>query len=262
MASQEEVNIDYGESPVETKIVSENQATLDELVDISKCIYKDIVQYCKDKRGIKEIIRTPRSYEDCRNRFERLGLISRDKLERPKPKKVEYNDDPLDQNLESDEYTKVVKHLQEKYRSFHSSFPIFIRYTVQTLDYSPVAFRKFIDDYRKAVLKTELQFFELQRNYIVYLYRELNGHWSPEDVRRLSSNIMDALIKEKKDLKKITDEVDEEMKERGVKIRAAKRAELLKFMATHKIGAFAATAQPPQTTTQTDAQPSTTQNVD
>ena len=225
-------NVDYAETPVETTIISNSSATIDELVSIGRSIYKDIMDYCTEKRGVKEIKRVAISLEDCTNRFERLGLISRDKLERPhKPKKVESIYDETNwEELEKDEYTKLVKRLQEKYKDFNASFPVFIRWTVQTGDFHEKALRRYLNDFAKSTLKTENDFFELQRNYVVYLYRALNPHWDTDRVRRLSSDIMNALTREKKEMKEIADEVEKEMDEKAIEIRKFKREALRQYL--------------------------------
>ena len=231
-SAQMQPNVDYAETPVETTILSNSSATIDELVDIGRSIHRDIMDYCKEKRGVKEIKRVAISLEDCHNRFERLGLISRDKLDRrPKPKKTDSVYDETNwEELEKDEYTSLVKRLQEKYKDFNASFPVFIRWTVQTGDFHEKALRHYLTDFSKAKLKTETDFFELQRNYVVYLYRALNPHWDTERVKRLSSDIMDALVKEKKEMKDIADEVEKEMDEKAVEIRKFKREALYQYL--------------------------------
>ena len=41
-------HIEYGEAPVSTTVVSQNSATLDELVAIGTSIYQEVIDYSKE----------------------------------------------------------------------------------------------------------------------------------------------------------------------------------------------------------------------
>ena len=219
-----ESNVDYGESQVETTIVSSNYATIEQLVQMGIEIFKEIKQYCKthkfdDEEIVKEenyevkipnVIQPEESAEI--KKISKLNLLISRYGKEPKRKiKKPVNEDiPID---DKDEYRKVVKELQYKYKDFNASFPIFIRWTVQTLDFDADALREFLRKHSQSKLRTMEDFLELQTKYVVYLYKAKHPHWNTTTVTDLGVRLMQALIKEEKEFKDVSKEVDAEMKE-------------------------------------------------
>jgi hypothetical protein len=195
-------NVEYGEAQVETNIVSANYATLENLVEIGTQIYKEILNYCKKDEKKPE---KPKIQEEV-SKLSRL--ISRHHVVEKKPK-VKHEEETID--LESTEYRKVVSMLQKKYKDFNTSFPIFIRWTVQTGDFDASALREFLRKHASTGLKSMEDFLQLQTKYVVYLYQAKHPHWDTRKVVELGSQLMEALIKEEKEFKEAADEVEKEM---------------------------------------------------
>jgi len=195
-------NVEYGEAQVETNIVSANYATLENLVEIGTQIYKEVLNYCKKDEKKPE---KPKIHEEV-SKLSRL--ISRHHIVEKKPK-VKREEETID--LESTEYRKVVSMLQKKYKDFNTSFPIFIRWTVQTGDFDASALREFLRKHASTGLKSMEDFLQLQTKYVVYLYQAKHPHWDTRKVVELGSQLMEALIKEEKEFKEVADEVEKEM---------------------------------------------------
>lgn len=181
--------VEYGESP-EAIISSESYATVDEILAISEQIYKDILVLYKKKQAV------------------------------PLP------DSSFEGITDSDEYTRVVKNLQQRYKQFNTSYPIFIRWTVQTGHYSKAAFRKFLEKLTITNPKTMEEFLELQRNYVVYLYKEMNPHYNTAYVNSMSSKLLTEMIKEETKFKEVSKEVDKDFEELDI-MRKKKNIELI-----------------------------------
>jgi len=162
--------VEQGEAPVDTVISSSSYATVEEIISIADDIYQDVLKQYKKKL-------LPEQFTGIKD---------------------------------TDEYTRVVKDLQQRYKEFNTSFPIFIRWTVQTGDYSRVAFKKFLEKYATFPLRTMEDFLSLQRDYVVYLYKEKNPHWDTARVNAMSSSLINELIKEEKKFKKVSEEVDKD----------------------------------------------------
>jgi len=219
-----EPNVEYGESQVETTIVSSNYATIEQLVQMGTDIYNEIKQYCKthkfDDTEIEDYdkkvpITINETDSDEVKKISKLNLLisrldkTKELKRKPKVKKSP-EEIPID---DKDEYRKVVKELQTKYKDFNASFPIFIRWTVQTLDFDAGALREFLRKHAQSKLRTMEDFLELQTKYVVYLYKAKHPHWNTNTVADLGVRLMTALIKEEKEFKDVSKEVEAEMKE-------------------------------------------------
>lgn len=256
--SKEEVNYDYGEAPVETQVLSANYGTIDQLVKIGEEIYKKIIDFSKEKRReLKpaqtqlqlppppvEIIPTKMDSSNDETteldremrKLERLNMIIQRRQnfrKRSKTReKVEKVDEDID--LEDTNYKEIVRKLQEEYKDFNISFPIFIRWTAQTGDFYPNALRKFLALHAATRLKDMEEFLRLQTKYAVYTYKEKYPHWDTAKVIKMSSDIMKALMKEDKEFKEVNEEVKKDM-EADQKIRTEYMMSKLKekFTALH-----------------------------
>ena len=223
-----EENIDYGESEVETTVVSSNYAKIDDLVLIGQQIYQDVLDYSasqKDKKVHKTLqAKTAKEYTDILSR-----LLTRHKpLSTRKEIVPKEDDDEVD--LNSTEYRVLVKNLQEKYKDFNTSFPIFIRWTVQTGEFDTGALREFLRKHATSKLRTMDDFLMLQTKYVTYLYKARHPHWNTSEIVRLADQLMTALIKEEKEFKKVSKEVEAEMKETEAENAKFLREKLLQLL--------------------------------
>ena len=223
----EPANVEYGESQVETNIFSSAYATIDDLLDISEQIYKDVLKYYRLK-GWKSEHEKNTTLEALHHKlsFTKIGnVMLQSKKSKtltpiaPSTKKSISPISSLEHNDKQDEYSDVVRKLQQEYKDFNITFPIFIRCTVQTGDYNKKAMRAFLEKHSRTRMQSMTDFLELQKDYVIYLYRETHPHWNPKDVIRMSQNILDALHREHKEFKDMADEVDKDFKEYELKQR-------------------------------------------
>ena len=128
---------------------------------------------------------------------------TRKKKTAPEPEEIAVSD--------KDEYRDLVRTLQNKYKDFNASFPIFIRWTVQTGEYSPNALRSFLRKHAQTRLKSMEDFLQLQVNYVKYIFMEKNKHYNTDRLHRLAEDLMRALLKEEKEFKDVSKEVEADM---------------------------------------------------
>lgn len=220
----EEENVDYGEADVETTIVSSKHATIEELVRIGQEIYQKVLDFSAARKVKKE--HKPLTVKHYTDKLSRL--MSRHKPLSTKKEIVEYEDDD-EIDLNSSDYQTLVKSLQYEYKDFNASFPIFIRWTAQTGDFDPDALREFCRKHAKTGLKTMEDFLSLQTKYVTYLYKAKHPHWNTSEIVRLADQLMTALIKEEKEFKEVTKEVEKELEEKKKTTTEWQRQELLAY---------------------------------
>ena len=203
---------------------------------IGEEIYKEIGDFCKKKRqedaADKPMLMPPPEVpkllptkmdekvvnEDEEREIRKMvrlnTVIQRRQNFRKKSTTVKYEkheNETID--LDNEDYKRLVRMLQEKYKDFNASFPIFIRWTVQTGDFYPGALRKFLAVHAATRLKDMEEFLRLQTKYAVYTYKEKYPHWDTSRVAQMSSDIMKSLMKEDKEFKEVNEEVKKDMEE-------------------------------------------------
>lgn len=215
-------NVIRSEVPVNCASITQNSATVDELIDMAVEIYKEIIDYCDPKRTKK----VPKDAKELNGKT----LLSRFNDRVVVHTESRDEDDYIAPTNE--EYKGLVKYLQDKYRDFNASFPIFIRWTVQTGEFNEVAFRKFLNKYSRQKMKSMDDFLELQTDYVLMLYKEKHPHYNQSRLQQLHVDMMKSLIKEHKDFKDVAKDVDKEMEEQKKKNIAHIREQMFQLLNT------------------------------
>lgn len=203
------MSVDNGSSMVESStIVSNNQGTIDEIVEIGQSIYQDVLKYSKDKR--KKIVRFVNAYNDDGPLVSGSGKVIHSRNH--KGPVVSYGEEKIEQ-LNDDDFKTLIAILREKYRDFNVSFPVIMRWTAQMGEYSKKAMSKFLLKYSKTKMKSMDDFLELQKDYVIFLYQEKNPHWNTRVVANMATNLVTALKKEEKEFEEASEEVQKEIDE-------------------------------------------------
>jgi len=241
----EEPNVDYGEAPVSTSVITQNSATLDQLVKLGESIYKEVIEYCKARRAEADNSEKPAIESDfadtasadaaiAADKSATAKISGKDKLEqlkfekelRENPRRVSAalkkkradgdDDNPFSSEYavtDKDEYTFLVKRLQNDYKDFNASFPVFIRWTVQTGEFDRGALEKFLKKHAITRLRTMEDFLDLQVDYVGFIFEAKHKHYDTAKRDRLKATMRKALSKEQSDFKKTGETVEKDMKE-------------------------------------------------
>lgn len=134
---------------------------------------------------------------------------------------------------------ELLKHLQELHPDFNSSFPLVLRWTVQTKQFRRAAMVRYLDYMKGREWKDRKEFLTDQGEYLVYLWREMKKKFSAKELNDYRKFVVDALLKEDEELEKMKKEAETEVKKIDEKIDQERRRKLYALLT----GAKAATVE-------------------
>jgi hypothetical protein len=129
---------------------------------------------------------------------------------------------------------ELLERLQEKYKNFTTSFPIVLRWMVQMRQFSAAALRKYLLKHASVKLDTREAFLELQADYIVLLYRELNRHPDEAFMKKYRASIVKQLIDEDKEFIETQKQVEKDFAQREVVLDQERRQRLFEYLTALK----------------------------
>jgi hypothetical protein len=125
--------------------------------------------------------------------------------------------------------------LQNDYKDFATSFPLVLRWAVQLRQFSPKAFHKYLLKHATTPLHNQRDFLELQAEYLVFLFRERNSHADEAKVRQYRESVVEMLVKEEEQFKKIQEEVAQEVKRSDAAADRDRRQRLYESLLAQKV---------------------------
>ena len=103
--------------------------------------------------------------------------------------------------------------LQNEFKDFNNSFPLVLRWMVQTRQYSSAALSKYLKKHSTATLDTRESFLRLQAEYLVLLYKENNSHQNGAAIKNYRDSIVKQLLDEDKKFMKLQEIAANELTE-------------------------------------------------
>jgi hypothetical protein len=105
----------------------------------------------------------------------------------------------------------LLSNLQIEYSDFFKSFPLILRWMVQMKQFKIKVFKEYLKIFINKKISSKIEFLQLQGDYIVMLYKELNPLCSKEQLNKYESDIVNLLLKEDSDFKEIEEEAKKEI---------------------------------------------------
>ena len=139
----------------------------------------------------------------------------------------------------NDKFDVLLKNVQFKYKDFADSYPIILRWMVQSKEFDAIAFTKFVKriSVRDHLMwKSASDFIEAQASYLVDLHtinqRRQGKHPGPVDIASYRTWIVSVLEKEHREFREACTEADKRVKEIN-KIAADERRKRVIATLTH-----------------------------
>jgi hypothetical protein len=122
----------------------------------------------------------------------------------------------------------ILNLLHAENKDFAVTFPVIVRWMVDARQFSSRAFMQFITIYAKnrAEVKTRKDYWKLQADYPVLLFRERHKHKSLKDINKYRDDLTDALVKEDEEFQKVLDEFKASIKQEDLDQRQKLIAQL------------------------------------
>lgn len=138
-------------------------------------------------------------------------------------------------NLEDQERVrKLETDLRGEHPEFASSFPIPFRWMVQTGEFDPGVFSRWLKRTQaEAMWDTRDAWLESQGQYLTALYRHRNRRATAREVAAFEKQTQDALRAETAEHRKIVEEVSTEVEDEKGAVARARRARLTAFCGSH-----------------------------
>jgi hypothetical protein len=136
----------------------------------------------------------------------------------------------------------LLKRIQDNHKDFNASFPLALRWTVQTKQYKRAALVRYIGYVKGKEWKDRKEFLRDQGEYLVFLYRELHPKYDTRQVVQYRQAITAQLIKEDDEFEEIKKEAEKELKQRNEEIDQERRRRLYEFLVRQKVAAEQAAA--------------------
>jgi hypothetical protein len=136
----------------------------------------------------------------------------------------------------------LLKQIQDDHKDFNVSFPLALRWTVQTKQYKRTALVKYINYVKGKEWKERKDFLRDQGEYLVFLYRDLHPKYDQRQVTEYRQAIVAQLIKEDDEFEEMKKEAEKELKRRNDEIDQERRRSLYTFLLRQKVAAELATA--------------------
>ena len=137
--------------------------------------------------------------------------------------------DDVKKSKKDDEET--LNYYFSKYSDFSSSFPLILRFMIQTKSFSKSAFTKFLHKFNTIKQSDKKEFTKVQGEYLVYLYSE-KGHKTSSDINNYRLFIQKQLLDELEEIEQCQKEAAEKIIEMDKGISDERRASLFKYLST------------------------------
>ena len=147
---------------------------------------------------------------------------------------------------------KLLEELQGRHKDFSTSFPVVLRWMVQTRQFHREAFRKYLLKHATLKLNSREEFLRLQAEYLVILHRETHKHVNEAALKAYRDGIVKQLLDEDKQFVQIQKDVDTDEAKKEAE-RDQERRDALRDYLLRARGATAA----PSTAASATAAPST-----
>jgi hypothetical protein len=140
---------------------------------------------------------------------------------------VKTSDTPKDDEKASDH---LLKTMRAKYKDFAVSYPIPFRWMIQSHEYVPGVFKKWITHHVKMMYKDRMEFLAAQGEYLVLLYRHRNPRVGASAIGRYRAAIKKSLKEDDDIFQKARKEADEEVERIKKKVDMDRRKRLLAYL--------------------------------
>lgn len=128
----------------------------------------------------------------------------------------------------------LLKEVQEDHPDFNTSFPLPLRWTVETGQYRRPAFERYLRYMRGREWKDREDFLRDQGHYLTLLYKEMHPRYDARLVNQYQQSIVDQLLKENKDFEKAKEEAEKELKARNEEADKVRRRALYALLQGQK----------------------------
>jgi hypothetical protein len=129
---------------------------------------------------------------------------------------------------------ELLKEVQEDHPDFNSSFPLPLRWTVETGKYRRAAFERYLHYMRGREWKDRADFLRDQGEYLVILTKETNPRYDARLVNQYRQKLVDQLLAEDKEFEEAKKEAEKELKARKEEVDKARRRDLFALLEKHK----------------------------
>lgn len=137
---------------------------------------------------------------------------------------------------------RLLKQIQDDHKDFNVSYPLALRWTVQTKQYKRAALVRYINYTKGKEWKERKDFLRDQGEYLVFLYRELHPKYDQRQVVEYRQAIVAQLIKEDDEFEAMKKEAEKELKRKNDEIDQERRRSLYTFLLRQKVIAEQAAA--------------------
>jgi len=127
--------------------------------------------------------------------------------------------------------------MQSEYNEFFLSFPLVLRWMVEMNQFKVSSFKRYLEIFLDAEIKTKEEFLKIQGKYLVILYKELNPTLSEEKILFYEEEINNLLTLEDEAFKEMEKEALEEIKEESKKASDEKKEKLYNMILKRKTAA-------------------------
>ena len=125
---------------------------------------------------------------------------------------------------------RLLKDLQVAHKDFSVSYPIPFRWMVQTREYEPRAFEKFLREEVKTMYKDRKEFMKAQGEYLVILYKVRNPRAGVRQITRYRKAIGESLTKDDEVFTEARDEAEKEVHRLDEDVDKERRQRLLAYL--------------------------------
>jgi hypothetical protein len=125
---------------------------------------------------------------------------------------------------------RLLGQLQTEYKDFATSFPLVLRWMVQTRTFKAKAFHDYLKLHAAAKITTREDFLRLQAEYVVLLWRAEHPHPDEKVVRRYREDVSKQLIDEDKAFMEIHKRVEADLAVKAGEDDRDRRRRLVEFL--------------------------------
>lgn len=127
------------------------------------------------------------------------------------------------------ELDSMLRRYQEEHKDFHQAYPTVLRHMVQEGNYTPKAFKKYLDHLSKKVWTNDEERLDSYTDYAVILFKEVNKkrHLNATEIGHFKRDYRERIGKEHEDFVKRVKEVQGKVEQEEKELDEAKRKDLL-----------------------------------
>lgn len=129
----------------------------------------------------------------------------------------------------------LLKRIQDEHRDFNVSFPLMLRWTVQTRQYRRTAFARYLTFMKGKEWKDRKDFLRDQGEYLVILYKELHHKYDSRQVAQYRQAIVAQLLKEDEEFEAMKKEAESELERKNKDIDQERRRNLYAYLMKQKV---------------------------